>query len=592
MRAFLSIALLLAGALGAGAAEEFDPTRNAYVTTQDPLGEPVTKVVYLKQGWTPEESVKFYFTTQGSQIIPYDWFLALEQADSTTPFRDNQNILRYRYLPQNPGPMNPDGLPVGFAADRYIGTGPRWLGMTCAACHTAEVRLGTTAYRVDGGPTHADIQGFLTALSAAMQQTLSDPAKFERFADKVLRSSDNPANRAENRAELKSQLEASIQARVGFNLRNFPGYVPTQKSIPRPTHYARLDAFGSLANEVYHHAVKCQDLTSPTVNTTAADAPTSYPCLWDTPQHDKVQWLGVAQNGGPLDILSLSRNVGEALGAGGDFVIPEYPTSLIPGYASSVKLKELGELENLVKTLWSPQWPDDFPQIDKEAAEKGALLYETHCLQCHALIDRKDPGRVVEAVLNACGTDPKVFNNFHERKGPSGKLNGVHVNFIPFGDLAGPKIPPVADSGMMIANVVIGAILGRFTRLAPPGELSQVRFQAATVREADKPAYKARPLNGIWATAPYLHNGSVPNLDALLRPVVQRPTSFSIGVRTFDPVRVGYLTDADGFPRFTVNNPAGTPITGNSNAGHEGVEFGTGLGDEERRQLIEYLKTL
>ena len=58
------------------------PSRDAFVATQDPLGEPVSKVVYLEQNWSPAESVQFYFTEQGSQIIPYDWFLALEQVDS------------------------------------------------------------------------------------------------------------------------------------------------------------------------------------------------------------------------------------------------------------------------------------------------------------------------------------------------------------------------------------------------------------------------------------------------------------------------------------------------------------------------------
>ena len=65
--------------------------------------------------------------------------------------------------------------------------------------------------------------------------------------------------------------------------------------------------------------------------------------------------------------------------------------------------------------------------------------------------------------------------------------------------------------------------------------------------------------------------------------------SFSIGVKTFDPVRVGYLTDVPGFPRFNVKNPDGTPIVGNSNAGHE---FGAKLSDDERSWLVEYLKTL
>ena len=71
------------------------------------------------------------------------------------------------------------------------------------------------------------------------------------------------------------------------------------------------------------------------------------------------------------------------------------------------------------------------------------------------------------------------------------------------------------------------------------------------------------------------------------QPAAKRPTSFSIGVRTFDPVRVGFLTDVPGFPRFNVNNPDGTPITGNSNAGHE---FGANLSDQERRTACRVLE--
>ncbi len=331
-------------------------------------------------------------------------------------------------------------------------------------------------------------------------------------------------------------------------------------------------------------------LTSPIVGAMLADAPVSYPCLWDTPQHDFVQWLGIAKNGGLLDILTLSRNVGEVLGVFADFTVPEKPSLLNLGYSSTVKFQDLGDLEDLLKTLWSPLWPDDFPKIDQTAAAGGAQLYQANCVSCHAPIDRTDPNRKVTAVMNDSGTDPRASSNFFNRTGPAGKLKGVNVNFVPFT----AKIPPVADADTMLTHEVIGVILGRF-RPGPPDELAQMNFRGA--RPAGKALalvqqdfrYKARPLNGIWATAPYLHNGSVPNLDALLQPAAKRPLTFSIGVRTFDPVRVGYLTEAPGFPRFSVNNPDGSPITGNSNAGHE---FGASLSDEQRGQLVEYLKTL
>ena len=161
-----------------------DPARNARAATDDPLGESVKKVVYLDQGWSASDSLRFYFTPQGSQIIPYDWFLALEQADSEAPFRNAENMLRFRYLPQSTGPMNPDGLPVGFVRDD--GVDRAWLGLTCAACHTTEIHHEGTAYRIDGAPTMGDVRALLSALIESLQKTHGDDAKFDRFAAKVL----------------------------------------------------------------------------------------------------------------------------------------------------------------------------------------------------------------------------------------------------------------------------------------------------------------------------------------------------------------------------------------------------------------------
>jgi processive rubber oxygenase RoxA-like protein len=581
MRSLFILALILAGPV---AADEPGPSRDAYVAQTDPLGEPVDKVVYLDQGWSPAVSLKFYFTSQGSQIIPYDWFLALEQADSQTLFRDNQNILKYRYLPQLPDLQNPDGLPVGFVGD--AGVSRRWLGLTCAACHTNEIRYGTTGYRVDGAPTQGDVRALLSALITAMQKTRDDPAKFERFAAKVL----GDQNSTSGQSLLKAQLAAAIDKRIAYNLRNFPGYNPNEPA-PAPADYARLDAVGAIVNEVYYHSVKTP--TSPTDNTKPANAPVSYPFIWDTPQQELEQWIGIAKSGGLLDVFSLSRNVGEVLGVFADFVIPDDPSSL--GYSSSVKISGLVELENELKGLWSPQWPADFPPINQADAAKGKAIYQQlKCDTCHTLVaNRKDPGRTIVSYMKADQTDPGTYLNFFNRFGPSGKLEGANVNLIPFTQ----KIPANASAATMVTNEVVGTILGSGWP-APPDYLSQISYGVTRPHgvllehAAVTVEYKARPLDGIWATAPYLHNGSVPNLDELFQPSAQRSKSFSIGVRTFDPVRVGFLTDAAGFPRFNVNDSNGNPIAGNSNAGHEGDQYGTNLSPDERRQLIEYLKSL
>jgi hypothetical protein len=105
-------------------------------------------------------------------------------------------------------------------------------------------------------------------------------------------------------------------------------------------------------------------------------------------------------------------------------------------------------------------------------------------------------------------------------------------------------------------------------------------------------SYKARPLNGIWATGPYLHNGSVPTRYDLLLPKKHegdaqggeyRPDQFQVGSREFDPEKVGLRSS--NYAGFTLD----TRRRGNSNAGHN---YGTGLDKEQRLDLLEFLKTL
>ncbi|HXJ14220.1 MAG TPA: hypothetical protein VNH19_18235, partial [Candidatus Limnocylindrales bacterium] len=102
--------------------------------------------------------------------------------------------------------------------------------------------------------------------------------------------------------------------------------------------------------------------------------------------------------------------------------------------------------------------------------------------------------------------------------------------------------------------------------------------------------YANAPLDGLWLRAPYLHNGSVPNLRELLEPASARTKTFYRGNDVYDPHNVGFVYDVaerDGrrfFPYYTQKN-------GNHNFGHEGPAYGTSLPPEEKRALLEYLKT-
>ena len=99
--------------------------------------------------------------------------------------------------------------------------------------------------------------------------------------------------------------------------------------------------------------------------------------------------------------------------------------------------------------------------------------------------------------------------------------------------------------------------------------------------------YVAMPLDGLWLTGPFLHNGSVPSLADLLEPVEARPRTFWRGYDVYDPARVGFVTTGPEAQR--EGSLLDTSRPGNSNAGHS---YGTELPASAKRALLEYLKTL
>jgi len=95
--------------------------RGAATVEQDPFGDQFTTVKYLKQAWKPADSMWFHNTPQGSDLVPYDFFMVLEKPRHSEPFRSNASMNYYRYLPQKAASSNPDALPVGFVKDSYKG---------------------------------------------------------------------------------------------------------------------------------------------------------------------------------------------------------------------------------------------------------------------------------------------------------------------------------------------------------------------------------------------------------------------------------------------------------------------------------------
>jgi mono/diheme cytochrome c family protein len=193
-----------------------------------------------------------------------------------------------------------------------------------------------------------------------------------------------------------------------------------------------------------------------------------------------------------------------------------------------------------------PKYP--FP-VDEPLAAKGKEVFADHCAKCHGTYgnDWTYPNKVVP--LGEIGTDPKRYHNI------------------------GPKFGEAYNASW-------------FAKEAP----------------ADKPikptaGYQAPPLDGVWATAPYFHNGSVPTLYDVLnskaRPKVFT-RSFCTDEADYDKERVGWrVTACDPpaakVPAYERRKVYDTTRPGRGNGGHT---YGDDLTDADRRAVIEYLKTL
>ena len=200
----------------------------------------------------------------------------------------------------------------------------------------------------------------------------------------------------------------------------------------------------------------------------------------------------------------------------------------------------IARIETWLAGLEPPKYP--YP-IDEALAAQGALLYRHYCADCHGASGRDFSGARVGKVtpLAAIGTDPHRLDSY---------TYDLAVN----------------------QSTLYAGYPWRFTH-----------FRKTF-------GYANMPLDGLWLRGPYLHNGSVPNVRALLEPASARPVEFWRGNDLFDRRNLGFVSDiaSEGskrYFRFDTRRP------GNSNAGHEGEAYGTELPAADKDALVEYLKT-
>ncbi|MCJ2045238.1 di-heme-cytochrome C peroxidase [Methylobacterium sp. J-078] len=560
--------------------------------------------VLVDQGanWAGAEKRRaFYSQDQGSQLMPLTWLQALRKPDGAPFLADS--LSRYGYLPN---PDSPTGLPVGFTAAGS--PGGEFAGMTCAACHTRQIDVGGTAYRIDGGPAIVDFQSFLADLDKAVGGVVASPEAFAPFARSVLGAEASEPN----------TVRALFVAVDNWYYRY---HTLISRALPaKPWGPARLDAVGMIFNRLTGLDIGTPPNTVIPENIHVADAPARYPFLWNAPIQDKTQWPGFADNGD--DVLALSRNLGEVFGVFGTFE-PKAEWWRVLGYDylsnNSANFDGLRKLENLVKQIGPPKWPW---ALDVGLIRQGKAIFAStdpavNCKGCHwprPGTPRFFNDQTWATPIQDVGTDSRE-HAVMKWTAKSGVLTGAHVPFLQ---------APLKAEGELAFNILANAVLGSIIQSYVPPLFASLRTRAekgAAVAdmakdfvlppklrelkgafptrpdgtrpeilrtESESFPYESRVLEGIWAAAPYLHNGSVPTLAELLKKPADRKARFKVGPN-YDTTEVGLAADQTKFDFVLETTDCSARDSGNSRCGHD---YGTNLSPQEKAALIEYLKTL
>ncbi|MDE3155891.1 MAG: hypothetical protein KGN76_12355 [Acidobacteriota bacterium] len=604
------------------------------------------------------------------QEIRYSWFIHLEEPFSRHRFAAPSHLRRLDFIVDPvPTRANPDQLPVGFAR-RYDNTVHDYVvDLTCAACHTGQLdvtRNGrTTALRIDGGQSMAAITdmtagSFQVDLGAAMAATLVNPLKFRRFAHAVLRTDASWSNEF----TLWRQL-ASVSGRLLAVARGSsnPHWSPTQEG------YGRTDALGRINNVVFgdhlspsNYHVADAPVSFPYLwniwkfNWVQYNASVSQPMARNVgeamgtgatfrlvddygrpiPAADRYQtsidFENLQRIESTLQTLQPPRwpedllgPIDQAKAARGKALFDQYCVGCHGPHPASAALTHA---EAPLRGPGDPFWVIRVKQLGDVGTDPTAALNfirdRVNLTQTGLDVDqvrqmlRRD---LVEEQSRDAGLVPALEEELARLKKGGAAPDTIDEAATELDEArqnAGRTDQAIAALAHLdLRSVSLGeglTILGHLVRdryytdhhFSPQAQACFDGFGMLDLPRAIA-GYKPRPLGGVWATPPFLHNGSVPTLYDLLSPVSERPKRFWVGTRDFDPVKVGYMTspparDPGGF-WFDTTKP------GNSNVGHEfrkgyvpydenkppeaqyqGGAIGPYLTPAQRYDLIEYLK--
>jgi hypothetical protein len=418
-------------------------------------------------------------------------------------------------------------LPIGMSMRKFRGIDVVYLN--CAVCHTGTVRdsPGATPRIVPGMPAHT----FDLGAWGKFLTTIPTDQKFTplRLMDQISKMQDDPHRRVDKPDVINRLIFRYLAV---YLMRDQLLILGQRLSFINKDSWGpgRVDTFNAPKALLNFPMERCADPRELIGNV-------DFPSIWYQGPRKGMQlhWDG---NNTSVD----ERNLSAAFGTG--------------AYPPTLDVDRVLRTAKWLETAKPPTYP--YP-IDGPLAAQGQRIYDEYCARCH-------------------GTREPPFR--HNPPQPDELVGTV----VPIDRIGTDRWR--LDSYTWVLAVNQSTLYAGYEKdwgFDPPYPQRFSHFRK-------QPGYANSPLDGIWLRAPYLHNGSVPNLWELLQPEKERAGSFYRGNDVYDPKNAGFVStvpEQDGRKFFLFN----TQVPGNGNGGHTGPTFGTDLADGDKWALIEYLKT-
>jgi mono/diheme cytochrome c family protein len=531
----------------------------------------------------------FYCLHEGSDLLPASWLRVLPGLYAKT-FLDPANLSHYGLLPDRYRPRKMIGISEGANG---------MIGVNCAACHVSQINFeGSLTPLIDGGPSFFDSELFTKDMLGALKDVLTTKG-FLQFVenlasqnkldwglksysatglipsglpDLIRRPIALVSDATKDSLEVYPKIEKALKDAYDLfnnpppNLRfelhdlKFEDFVTPPKAVKTDTDVlkmaeylreriryfkilealsmnkentrfgpGRVDDFGGARGVIWPNA------------RVALNGPVRYLDLWSF-QNPKSIWVHWDLNMNS----AFDRNLGQAITGGALYGAQDKSVITVDAVA-------IGELDKIARSFRPPRWPGTtVPAL----AAKGQTLFNARCKCCHG--------------------DNQTARPFDTDR------NSATLYTVP---MPGPwPFVPVARRDLKtIKNLVLAGLQAKDrATIDPVGDAADWNPRGQ---------YVPRSLRGIWAAAPYLHNGSVLSLRALLDPSLRNPQEekFRLEDRVYVSQDVGYkYLPCDPNPdSFCFNTTLRD--SGNSNQGHV---IKPPLLPAEVNAILEYLKTL